>query len=247
MDLKSILLDVMSHTAGLGIENIKVTSDGKDTELNASLEKEMVVKGTLHKPVPEFKGEFGMGNLGLLQSLTKLSCYSGESGTVSIIRESRNDDDETPTTFVFEDSDGKDKYRLMSLAAIDQVLNVPKFKGAKWQVSFQPSESRVSQLNEIASIYLAADAPEVTARTEEGNLIFEVGGSANGIAGRRIFAKNIGDGLDSAWKYNLSTLLPILKLGLSGTCVMKFSNQGACQIDIDSGIADWTYTLAALK
>jgi len=45
----------------------------------------------------------------------------------------------------------------------------------------------------------------------------------------------------------LHQVLGILKLGMSGACVMNISDQGALQIAIDSGLATYDYILPAMS
>lgn len=247
MDTRSILLDIVKHTAGLGIiENLKITGSDS-TNLDAmDTDRTVILNAQMHSVVKDFDGEFGMGNLGLLSSLLKLSNYAGEDASVKVIREERNGVD-TPTTIVFEDGQGsKDQYRFMSTKAINEILKVGKFKGANWNVEIQPSTAKVTQLGEVASIYSGIE-PTFNAKTENGALVFEVGSNEGGIIGRRKFADNVGGELDQVWSYNLNTVLSILKLGMNGTCVMKFSDQGVCQIDVDSGLGIYSYILPAIS
>ena len=46
-----------------------------------------------------------------------------------------------------------------------------------------------------------------------------------------------------AWP--LAQVLAILKLGMSGACVMSISTKGALQISVDSGLAKYDYILPA--
>lgn len=249
METKDILLDVVKHTAGLGIiENIKVTGTDDETIFEAiDPDKTVILNAKLHSASPVFEGEFGMGNLGLLNSLTKLSSYNTEGASLDIVREARGDEAAVPTTIIFRNTDGsKDQYRFMSKAIVEQAMKIGKFRGADWKIEVQPSTSKVAQLAETASIYAGIE-PTFNVKTVDGDLIFEVGSSEGGIIGRRTFASNVEGTLNSTWSWNLSTVLNILKLGMSGICVIKFSDQGVCQIDIDSGVGIYSYILPAIS
>ena len=248
MDMKSILLDVVKHTSGLGIiENIKVVGDDTETTLAAmDNDRTVIMNAKLHDTVADFKGEFGMGNLGLLSSLTKLSNYSGEDATIDVVRQERNGT-EIPTTLVFQDKSGsKDQYRFMSKEIVDQAMKVATFRGATWNVTVTPTQQRVAHLAEVAAIYAGIE-PAFSVKIEDGELVFEVGSAEGGIVGRRVFATNVEGSLNSVWSWPLATFLSIVKLGMNGTCVVNFSDQGACQIDIDSGIGTYSYVLPAIS
>lgn len=246
MEIKDVLLDVIKHTNGLGIiENIKVDGTSDATKLAAmDPNKTVIMTAELHDAVGEFEGEFGMGSLGLLSSLTRLSNYQEAGATINVVREERNGE-ELPTTLVFKDTDGgKDQYRFMSKKVVDEAMRVATFKGAKWDITIEPAARRVAQLSEVAGIYGGID-PAFSVKTQDGSLVLEVGSTEGGVVGRRVFAENVDGSLNNAWQFPLAQFLAILKLG--GTQVVRFSDQGACQIDVDSGIGVYSYIMPAMS
>jgi len=246
VDIKSVLLDIVKHTSGLGIiENIKITGGPDGTELAAiDAKKSVIMNAKLHDHVTEFDGEFGMGSLGMLSSLTRLSNYQGDDADIEIVRAERNGE-EIPTTLIFKDGEGnKDTYRFMSKEIVDQAMKVPSFRGAQWAVQVTPALKRISQLSEVAGIYSGVE-PAFSVKTEGGDLVFEVGSAEGGIVGRRVFAENIDGEMGQVWSWPLAEFLAIIKLG--GTIVVRFSDAGAAQIDVDSGIGIYTYTMPAMS
>jgi hypothetical protein len=248
MDNRSILLDLIKHTAGLGIfENVKITGTADETRIDAmDTDRTVILNAKLHDPAADFAGEYGMGNLGLLSSLTRLSNYSSDEANVEIVRAVRNEV-EVPTTIVFQDDAGsKDQYRFMSKEIVDQLLKVATFRGANWKVEVAPSNAKVTQLSEVATIYSGIE-PTFSVKTEDDKLVFIVGSDTSGALGRRVFAEGIDGTLDSTWSWNLPTFLSIVKLGMTGNCMVRFSDAGACQIDVDSGIGYYSYILPAIS
>lgn len=246
MDIKSVLMDIVKHTSGLGIiENVKVSgTDGATTIAAMDQNKTVILTAKMHDVVPEFHGDFGMGNLGLLTSLMRLSSYQEAGATIDVVRAERNGE-ETPTTLVFKDTDGgKDQYRFMSKEIVDQAMKVATFRGASWDVQVTPAAKRIAQLGEVAGIYSGVD-PAFSVKTEDGNLVLEVGSTEGGVVGRRVFAENVEGNLTTTWSWPLAQFLAIIKLG--GTIVIQFSNQGACQIDVDSGIGMYSYIMPAMS
>lgn len=246
MKFKSVLLDILKHTVGLGIiENIKISGNDDTTTLAAiDKEKTVILTAELHNVVPEFKGTFGMGNLAMLSSLTRLSNYQENDVTITIERKEENGE-EIPVILVFKDSYGNsDQYRFMSKKVVEEAIKTATFRGAIWNVQFEPELHRINQLNEEANIYANID-PTFSVKTENGNLIFEVGSNEGGVIGRRVFAENIEGVLSTIWRWPFATFLNILKLG--GTTIIRFSDQGACQIDIDSGLGIYSYIMPAIS
>jgi hypothetical protein len=246
MEIRDVLLDVVKHTSGLGIiENIKVTGDDSETTLAAmDADRTVILQAKMHDPVIEFVGDFGMGNLGLLSSLTRVSNYQNGDADIKVERKERNGE-EMPTTLIFKDGDGnRDQYRFMSKEILDQVMKVATFRGANWDITIEPATKRIAQLSEVAGIYSGIE-PSFAVSTEDGKLIIEVGSAEGGILGRRVFAENIDGELGSKWSWPLQAFLSILKL--DGTKVIRFSDQGVCQIDVDSGIGIYSYIMPAIS
>ena len=135
----------------------------------------------------------------------------------------------------------------MSKEVVEQQLKTVKFRGVNWNVSFEPSKQSVQELAQIAGIYSTIE-PTFSVRTDNGNVVIGVGtDDGSGHVGKRIFARNIEGELKQNWSWPLHQVLGILKLGMSGACVMNISDQGALQISIDSGLATYDYILPAMN
>tara|TARA_B100000927_G_scaffold256031_1_gene223120 strand:+ start:2926 stop:3678 length:753 start_codon:yes stop_codon:yes gene_type:complete len=245
--VKDAVQDIVRMTAGLGFINaVKVTGSDSETTLDAmDTERTVIVKASLHNPITEFSGEFGLGNLGFLAGVTNLPNYKEDSATIAVVGRERNGV-ETPDHLLFTDADGNtDQYRFMSKEIIEQTLQTVKFKGTEWDVTFEPTKAKVSELTAVAGIYGGIE-PNFTVKTEEGNLIITVGATDGSLTGKRTFAQNVEGELNEGYAWPLTQVLAILKLGMSGHCVMQISKRGALQISIDTGIGKYDYILPAL-
>lgn len=247
MSTRDIVQDIVKHTAGLGfITAVKVTGDETETRLDAmDADRTVIVQAKLHNAVPDLKGEFGLGNLGFLSGVTGLANYQADDSTVEVVSRDRNGVT-TPDHLLFKDVDGNtDQYRFMSKEIIEQTLQTVKFKGVEWDVTFEPTKAKVSELQQVASIYGGIE-PNFTVKTEDGNLIVTVGAADGSFTGKRTFAKNVDGEINQGFAWPLAQVLAILKLGMSGACVMQISSRGALQISVDSGIGKYDYILPAL-
>jgi hypothetical protein len=244
--MKDIIFDVVRHTAGLGIiDAVKVTGTDEDTSISAlDQNKTVILNAKLHNPAMDLVGEFGMGNLGFLNGLTNL--YNRDGSTVDVAKVTKNGT-EAPESLVFKDADGNtDKYRLMSKEVVDQELQTVKFKGAKWNISFEPTKAKVSDLAQAAGIYSSIE-PTFTVKVENGNVVFVLGSDSGGSHfGKRVFATGVEGTIRDGIGFPLTQFLNIMKLGMSGTCTVNFSDQGACMISIDSGLGLYNYILPSL-
>jgi len=247
MSTRDIVQDIVKHTAGLGfITSVKVSSTDEATTLDAmDADRTVILQAKLHNVVDEFTGEFGLGNLGFLAGVSALPNYQTDDSTVEVVTRDRNGVT-SPDHLMFRDVEGNtDQYRFMSKEIIEQTLQTVKFKGVEWDVTLEPTKAKVTELQQVAGIYGGIE-PNFTVKTDNGDLIVTVGASDGSFTGKRTFAKNVVGEITEGYAWPLNQVLAILKLGMSGTCVMQISKKGALLISVDSGIGKYDYILPAL-
>jgi len=208
-------------------------------------DRTVILQAKLHNTVEEFNGEFGLGNLGFLAGVTGLGNYQTDDATVEVVARDRNGVS-SPDHLMFKDADGNtDQYRFMSKEIIEQTLQTVKFKGVEWDVTLEPTKAKVNELQQVAGIYGGIE-PNFTVKTEGTDLIVTVGAADGSFTGKRTFAQNVNGEITEGYAWPLAQVLAILKLGMSGTCVMQISKKGALMISVDSGIGKYDYILPAL-
>lgn len=247
LEIKDVISDIVKHTATGFIEHVKITGNATETLIDAmDSDRTVILKGKLHAPVSQFEGEIGFGNLPFLKGLINLSNYKQDGTTIDVISRDKNGI-KVPDHLQFTDPNGNtDRYRFMSKETIDQVLQTVKFKGAKWDVTIEPTKQKVTELHGVASIYGGIES-NFTLKTEKGELIITIGSQTGNFAARRVFATGVVGDYKEMHPWALSRVLTILNLGMSGKCEMSVSKIGALQISVDSGIGQYNYILPALS
>ena len=147
--MKDYLKDLIDHTYGLGgIELIKITGTDTDTAINAVAEnKSVIISGTFKDPISDFIGVFGMPNLNKLKTIIGFDEYD-DTSKINVVRTQRDGVD-VPSTIHFETKTGDfvNDYRLMLKSVVDEKVKSVSFKGAKWNVEFEPSIAGIQRLN----------------------------------------------------------------------------------------------------
>jgi hypothetical protein len=236
--MKDYLQDIVQHTHSLGIiDLVKIVGSDSQTVIEAvGEERTVIVQAQFHNPVPEFIGTFGMPNLGKLNTILNIPEYRDDA-KLSITKK-----DEAPTGIHFENATGdfKNDYRFMSAEIVNDQLKTVKFKGVRWGVEIEPSVAAIQRLKFQAQ----ANSGETTfiARVENNNLVFYFGDHSSH-AGNFVFAHDVAGSLSKAWSWPLSAVISILSL--SGDKMIRFSDEGAAQITVDSGLAIYNYILPA--
>ena len=237
--MRDYLLDIVQHTHALGfIDLVKISGTADATTIEAiSEERIAIVQAQFHNPIPEFIGTFGMPSLSKLNTILNIPEYK-EDAKYTVMKKSNDE----PSGVHFENKHGdfKNDYRFMSSEIVNDKLKTVKFKGVKWNVEIEPTVAAIQRLKFQAQ----ANSEETTfiARTEKNNLVFYFGDHSSH-AGNFVFANDVAGTLSKAWHWPVSAVISILNL--SGDKIFRFSDEGAAQITVDSGLALYNYILPA--
>lgn len=188
--IKDILTDIVTHTHSLGfLPLVKITGAKDATTIESMAEdRSVIVTANSHKAVSEFDGTFGMPNLDKLNLHLKNPEYK-ENAKVDVTKAERNGAT-VPTGLHFENQAGdfQNDYRFMNAEIINEKLKTVKFKGASWDVEFEPSMAAIGRLKLQAAAHSEETVFQV--RTEDNNLVFFFG-DASTHAGSFVFQPNI--------------------------------------------------------
>ena len=240
--MKDILQDVVAHTHALGfLSLVKVTSENDTTTIESMAEdRSVILSSETHASVPEFKGTFGMPNLDKLALHLKNPEYQKDA-KIAVVEAERNGET-IPTHIHFENTGGdfENDYRFMNKQIIEEKLKSVKFKGAAWNVTFQPSMASIQRMKLQAAAH--SEEPTFNVKTDNGNLVFSFG-DASTHAGNFVFQHGVEGILADTWSWPVAQVQAILNL--DGEVTMSISDQGAMQISVDSGLAKFDYILPA--
>ena len=240
--MKDILQDIVAHTHALGfLTLVKVTSEDDETLIESMAEdRSVIVSANTHSPVGEFDGVFGMPNLDKLNLHLKNPEYK-ENAKLQVVKAERNGET-IPTHIHFENAAGdfQNDYRFMNKSIIEEKLKTVKFKGATWNVTFEPSMASITRMKLQSAAH--TEEPVFNVKTEDGDLVFSFG-DAGSHAGSFVFQHDVEGKLKHTWSWPVAQVQAVLNL--AGDIEMSISDQGAMKITVDSGLAKYDYILPA--
>jgi hypothetical protein len=240
--MKDILQDLVAHTHALGcIPLVKISASAQETVIEAMAEdRSVIINAKTTSPVDQFEGIFGMPNLNKLDIHLKCPEYK-ESATIGVVTAERNGET-IPTGLHFKNAAGdfENDYRFMNTEIINEKLKSVKFKGAQWSVEFEPTVAAIQKLKFQAQAHSEETTFQV--KTDNNNLVFNFG-DASTHAGNFVFQAGVTGKLKQVWAWPVVQVISIL--ALSGDKTMKISDQGAMQITVNSGLAEYNYILPA--
>jgi hypothetical protein len=240
--MRDYLLDLVEHTHDLGcIDLVKITGTAKETVIDGIAEdRSVVVQGRFLTPVADFIGTFGMPNLTKLKILLNLQEYR-ENAEITVRRQERNGE-QAPVGLHFKNTAGdfKNDYRFMTSEIVAEKLKTAKFRGANWNIEFEPTIAGIQRLKMQAQ----ANVEESTfqTRTDAGDLKFMFGDHSTH-AGEFVFHPGITGELKRPWAWPVKQIISIMDL--TGDKTVRMSDDGAAMISVNSGIAEYNYILPA--
>jgi len=240
--MKDNLLDLIQHTYGLGvIELVKIVGTKKTTELSANAEdKSVIISGTFNAAIPEFVGTFGMPNLGKLKTILSFDDYD-EKSKISV--NTKNEDGvDVPASIHFETGNGDfvNDYRLMSKVLVEEKVKNITFKGAAWDVEFEPTIAGIQRLKKQAQAN--NEESHFTTKTDKGDLKIYFGDHSTH-NGNFVFHPGVKGNLTKNWKWPVKVFIAILDL--PGDKTLRIADKGAAEITVESGIASYRYLFPA--
>jgi|TARA_R110000868_G_scaffold346081_1_gene607139 hypothetical protein len=240
--MRDHLLDIVKNTYGLGIiDLVKIIGTDTETAIEALAEdRSVIVQAQLNTAVPEFKGTFGMPNLGKLSTILGISEYK-DNAKITLATQERNGE-QVAVGLHFENAAGdfKNDYRFMSQEIVLDKLKTVKMRPVAWHVEFEPSVANIQRLKFMAQ----ANAEELnfTAKTEGTDLKLFFGDHSSH-AGNFVFQAGVTGALTKAWAWPVTAVIAIL--GLAGDKKFSISDEGAAQITVNSGLATYNFILPA--
>jgi hypothetical protein len=241
--MKDALHDIVQHTNGLGIELIKVTGDKKSTIINGINEdRSVILDAAFHTPILEFQGLFGMPNLNKLSIILNIPEYR-EDAKLTIARQQDSDGNMVPCGIDFENKDGdfKNNFRFMVASVVTEKLKSVKFRGVPWDVEVAPTVHSIQRMRFQSQAN--SEESSFVAKTNNSNLEFHFG-VASTHAGNFVFHQGTKGKLSADRSWPVAVFNTIL--ALPGDKMVRFADQGAAQITVDSGMATYNYTIPAL-
>jgi len=242
--MKSILQDIVAHTNKLGFLNIvKVTGTDQKTLIDSMADdRSVIMYAETANPYPDMIGTYGMPQLEKLRYLLDGKEYQDDA-KIEVVTAVRNGET-IPVGLHFENKDGdfKNDYRFMNQDIINEKLKTVKFRGVKWHVEVEPTVSAIQRFQFQAG----ANTEHTTflAKTDGGNLKFTFG-DVSSHGGEFIFATDVVGNLTKGWTWPVNSVLSILKIADANNAKIGFSDEGAMQITLDSGIATYKYIIPA--
>jgi hypothetical protein len=241
--MKDNLTDLVNHTHVLGnVSFVKIVGTDKETEFQSVADdKSVIIQGKFKNVIPEFNGVFGMPNLTKLNIILNIPEYDTDA-TIVVNTQTKNGET-VPSGLRFENkaSDFKNDYRFMSTEIVNEKLKDLKAKTSiKWNVSVQPSVANIQRFKFQSQAN--SEEPVFVAKTDGSKLKFHFGDPSS-MNGEFVFDNGIAGTLTKAWQFPVAPVISILNL--LGDKTLQISDQGALQIIVDSGTAEYTYTLPA--
>lgn len=242
--MRHILQDVIKHCP---FDDIKIISDDEKTVVSAAdITKTLILHAELKEVIPEFYGEFGIGNLPLLSGLLDFASYRTDDAKFNIKRKTYNDIEYVELFEFLDDKGYGSNFRCKTANLVDSI----EIGKIPWEFSFIPTKSKITEFTKLASLY--KDIGTIfTPYTEDDKLILSLGEEATSTHNARmLFAEGIEGSLKSGIKtpsFTTATFLNLLKLAGDNEVMIYISNRGIIGINMETEYAKYMYYIRTVK
>lgn len=243
--LKDYFKDVTTYVTSLGFfDKIKISSTSNDFIIEAldTVNKEVILKGKFKNTTSELEGEFGLSNLSLLNTICNDSEFNATETSVKIVYDTQNGL-KLPVELDYQNkSKSTINYRFMRK---ELVPNQPNFSEPTWDVVIKPTKTNIQQFAWVAN-GLSGYESYFTPKIVDNELRFYIGD--DGAATQRggvVFSSDRTETFAGNHKWKIQNVLNLLKISDSADCQMAFSEKGALQITLNSGIGSYRYIFPA--
>ena len=240
--MRDFLVDIVEHTQALGvIDTIKVNGTDDSTIIESvSEDRSVIINACFNIANPQFNGIFGIPNLSKLNTILNIPEYR-ENAKITVVSQDRNSSP-VAVGLQFENASGdfKNDFRFMTTETVNEKLKTVKFKGARWNITIEPTVSSIQRLK--FKIQANSEEKLFRVKVEGGNLKFYFGDHSTH-AGNFVFQSGITGNLTKNWSWPVGLFLSILNL--HGDKSIQFSDDGVAKITVDSGLIKYEYLLPA--
>lgn len=237
--IRDILTDVTKITNGLNFETIRVVGDETKTEFKSMADGGTVLmKATAKKPIPEFVGMFGLGNLDILRGYLEIfNSYDNKDQVSIVVNESERNGVKVKTDITFKATgQSTANYRLIGEAALKKIMVVNQ---TTWDVTMDSvSKAKISEFGRFTNV-LNAYSKTFGAMIRDGKLYFVLGDESSAVSSAEIEIGTTDATLNSSFKYPVKEVMKILG---SNSPIIHFSNRGLMMVKIDTGLVDYEFT-----
>ena len=247
--MKDFLQDIIGHTVPLGvIDLLKVVGGPTETVVSAvATDRSVIVSGKFVNPHPEFSGVWGMPNLSKLKTILGFTDEYDERASITVTRMNRDGID-VPVAIRFANGSGDfvNDYRLMSQAIVEEQVKTVVFKGATWNVNFEPTIAGITRLKKQAQVHSEESLFATSVKTNSDGGLYSLSMSWGDPAthnGSFVFDNGLTSGMTKTLYWPVKQFIAIMDL--LGDKTVSISDQGVMRIAVSTGLVVYEYLMPA--
>lgn len=242
------LLDILKQVGG-SFEKVRITGRPDSTKVEGNKDKVLFVVGTMKEPIEEFsKGDFGMGDLAMLNGLLNFPSYKAPNATLTVHHADGSVGDYL-NEFIFCDEHGSTtSYKTMMPRMVGDQAHIATIP---WDVEVLPTRAKITEFTALAQLLSAVDN-SFSVRIDNGTMFLTIGSATgtSGVAGNHTAVIAFATGIDSKYTapktlFNTGHLLIALKNAGNLPVKVRFSNKGLAGVSVETELAFYDYYLRA--
>ncbi len=248
MEIIAALKDVAHHLLIInGIEWVRIEGTLTSCVLKAvNVKSGVLIKIVMNEPIPNMIGTFGIPDISNLSRILHAPGFHIATASAQFIdRESGNERWEGG--FLHFDNGAGQTYDMTVTGELltNEQMKVPPLKPVQFDTAFSPDHTGIDLLKYWHKEMQRYDADAVAFVNKNGNVTcrYRFGYRESY---QFSFKKSAGTNFQADWKFATEPIIAILSLyPTSKSVMMSICDRGLLKIDVDSGLANYRYLIAA--
>jgi len=239
--MRELLLD-MTRQVGSLFDKIRVEGLTTGTKVEAySDDKMLFLFADLKDVVPEFAGEFGISNVGLLRQLLDFASYKTEQAKLQARRVIRDDADFVAELEFTDAVGGLARFKTINPRMIGERARV---QNINWEVSVTPNRAKLTEVIQLTSMLAQVDQHFGVTYTDRTLFLVIGGKGASSHQASVALAEDIDPvSLPPGMVFRAPHFLAVLKLAGNLPCTIRFAKEGIGSLLIETEHGSYNYLL----
>lgn len=248
MTMRNALSEIVKQTSSI-FPFLIVEGTSTNTEIRGMTEdKGLILRCTPKAPMPELAGEVAISDLNMISGLLGFASYNTDDATFSVGRRTIGGKD-VAELFEFKDGRGAGAiFRLTNPDTIEDEKHPPVINTIRWEIEFEPSRSKVSEFQQLASLYGKVASNQFIPRTVGDDLQFMVGEENSSMhSASMVFQEGVGATLKGNAPYSIPAFQSMMKIAGTNPSRLGLTSRGVMGLTVDTPYATYDYVLRGIR
>ena len=240
-----MLIDLVRQAAP-HFDRVRIVGTEDTTKAEAYTDdKNLFLFADLKTVVPDLSGEFGLGNLPLLRGLLDFASYKADSAKFQVRRMARDGFDHVAELEFADATGGHTRFKTINPRMMGDRASITQ---VTWGSPIAPSKAKLTEVIQLTGMLSQVDQHFSVSHANR-TLFLTIGGKGASSHNATVaLATDVASGpLPTKQVFRAAHFLAVLKNAGNLPCLIRFAEEGLCEISIETEHGLYVYTLRGVQ